>query len=162
MAVGNRKRGFGGKGKAALRAARGGDTPRVSLYDEVTAKIIAELEAGCFPWAQPWSSAAAVPGLPRNAVSGRPYSGVNVLILWGAVIEGCYPSQDWLTFRQALAAGGCVRKGERGHTVSTPTASPPTLSARAAIRHKANRARFRSSNALLCSMQRNATDCPSG
>ncbi len=27
MAVGNRKRGFGGKGKAALRAARGGDTP---------------------------------------------------------------------------------------------------------------------------------------
>lgn len=118
MAVGNRKRGFGGKGgKAALRAARGGDGPRVSLYDEVTAKIIAQLEAGCFPWVQPWSLAAAVPGLPRNAVSGRPYSGVNVLILWGAVIEGCYPSQDWLTFRQALAAGGCVRKGERGHTI---------------------------------------------
>ncbi len=121
MAVGNRKRGFGGpatkRTKAALGAARGGDTPRASLYDEVTAKIIAQLEAGCFPWAQPWSSAAAVPGLPRNAVSGRPYSGVNVLILWGAVIEGCYPSQDWLTFRQALAAGGCVRKGERGHTI---------------------------------------------
>ena len=121
MAVGNRKRGFGGpatkRTKAALRAARGGDTPRASLYDEVTAKIIAQLEAGLFPWAQPWNSAAAVPGLPRNAVSGRPYSGVNVLILWGAVIEGCYPSQDWLTFRQALAAGGCVRKGERGHTI---------------------------------------------
>ena len=103
--------------KAALRAARGGPGPRVSLYDEVTAKIIAQLEAGCFPWAQPWNSAAAVPGLPRNAVSGRPYSGVNVLILWGAVIEGCYPSQDWLTFRQALAAGGCVRKGERGQMI---------------------------------------------
>jgi antirestriction protein ArdC len=88
MAVGNRKRSFGGEGKAALRAGRGGDAPRVSLYDEVTAKIIAQLEAGRFPWAQPWSSAAAVPGLPRNAVSGRPYSGVNVLILWGAVIEG--------------------------------------------------------------------------
>ena len=39
MAVGNRKRGFGGKGKAALRAARGGDSPRVSLYEEVTATI---------------------------------------------------------------------------------------------------------------------------
>jgi antirestriction protein ArdC len=117
MAVGNRKRDFSGKGKGALRVTRGGDSPRVSLYDEVTAKIIAQLEAGCFPWAQPWSSAAAVPGLPRNAVSGRPYSGINVLILWGAAFEGCYPSQDWLTFRQALAAGGCVRKGERGHTV---------------------------------------------
>jgi antirestriction protein ArdC len=120
MAVGNRKRGFGGpatkRTKSALRTARGSE-PRASLYDELTAKIIAQLEAGCFPWAQPWNSAAAVPGLPRNAVSGRPYSGVNVLILWGAVIEGSYPSQDWLTFRQALAAGGCVRKGERGHTI---------------------------------------------
>jgi antirestriction protein ArdC len=99
------------------RCSSKGAVSRVSLYDEVTSKIIAQLEAGCFPWVQPWSSAAAVPGLPRNAVSGRAYSGVNVLILWGAVIEGCYPSQDWLTFRQALAAGGCVRKGERGHTV---------------------------------------------
>ena len=124
MAGRNRTRQDGGKvgaGKArALRASRAwheGAASRVSLYDEVTSKIIAQLEAGCFPWAQPWSSAAAVPGLPRNAVSGRPYSGINVLILWGAAFEGGYPSQDWLTFRQALAAGGCVRKGERGHTV---------------------------------------------
>jgi antirestriction protein ArdC len=115
--VSGRKQRTGGKGsKAALRAAHGGE-PRASLYDEVTAKIVAQLEAGVFPWAQPWSSAAAVAGLPRNAVTGRPYSGINVLILWGAVIEGCYPSQDWLTFRQALAAGGCVRKGERGQIV---------------------------------------------
>jgi antirestriction protein ArdC len=40
-----------------------------------------------------------------------------VLILWGAVIERAFPSQDWLTFKQALAAGGCVRKGETGQTV---------------------------------------------
>jgi antirestriction protein ArdC len=104
-------------GKRPSKASRALSASRVSLYDEVTAKIIAQLEAGVFPWVQPWSAAAAVPGLPRNAVSGRVYSGVNVLILWGAVIEGAYPSQDWLTFRQALAAGGCVRKGERGHTV---------------------------------------------
>jgi antirestriction protein ArdC len=115
--VSSRKQRKDGKGsKAALRAARGGGEPRASLYDEVTAKIIGQLEAGVFPWAQPWSSVAAV-GLPRNAISERPYSGINVLILWGAVIDGCYPSQDWLTFRQALAAGGCVRKGERGQTV---------------------------------------------
>src|SRR3546814_11845152 len=43
--------------------------------------------------------------------------GVNVLILWGAVIEHGWPSQSWLTFRQAQEAGGCVRKGERGVTV---------------------------------------------
>lgn len=118
MAVGNRKwQGAGKRSKATLRAALGGDSPRASLYDEVTARIITQMEDGLFPWTQPWSSAAAVPGLPRNAISGRAYSGINVLVLWGAVINGAYPSQDWLTFRQALAAGGCVRKGERGQTI---------------------------------------------
>jgi antirestriction protein ArdC len=33
------------------------------------------------------------------------------------VIENGYPSQSWLTFRQALEAGGNVRKGERGTRV---------------------------------------------
>jgi antirestriction protein ArdC len=98
-------------------AQNASDQPRGSLYDEVTARIISELEEGRFPWVQPWSNAAASPGLPRNATTGRAYSGVNVLILWGAVIAGAYPNQGWLTFRQALAAGGCVRKGEQGVTV---------------------------------------------
>ena len=91
---------------------------RVNLYDEVTARIVAELEAGRFPWVQPWGRAGGTgPGLPRNALTARAYSGVNVLILWGAVIEHGFPSQSWLTFRQAQEAGGCVRKGERGQTV---------------------------------------------
>src|SRR3546814_4318958 len=76
------------------------------------------LEAGRLPWVQPWgSTGSAGPGLPRNALTARNYSGVNVLILWGAVIKHGWPSQSWLTFRQAQEAGGCVRKGERGVTV---------------------------------------------
>jgi antirestriction protein ArdC len=91
---------------------------RTNLYDEVTAQIIAELEAGRLPWVQPWgTTGSAGPGLPRNALTGRSYSGVNVLILWGAAIEQGWPSQSWLTFRQAQEAGGCVRKGEHGVTV---------------------------------------------
>jgi len=91
---------------------------RVNLYDEVTARIIAELEEGRVPWVQPWATGANPgPALPRNAVSGRAYSGINVLILWSAVIAGGYPTQGWLTFRQALDAGGNVRKGERGTIV---------------------------------------------
>ena len=91
---------------------------RVSLYDEVTARIVSELEAGRLPWVQPWgSTGSAGPGLPRNALTARSYSGVNVLILWGAVIEHGWPSQSWLTFRQAQEAGGGVRKGEHGVTV---------------------------------------------
>lgn len=99
------------------RARTGQD--RASLYDEITDKIIAELEAGRVPWVQPWGTEAAKAPLsmPRNAVSARPYSGINVLILWGAVIERGFAGQSWLTFRQALALGGHVRKGERGTTV---------------------------------------------
>ena len=92
---------------------------RTNLYDDITDKIIAELEEGRLPWVQPWGTAAAQAPLamPRNASTGRQYSGINVLILWGAVIQRGYPTQHWLTFRQALSLGGNVRKGERGTTV---------------------------------------------
>lgn len=100
------------------RSTRPG-SDRTSLYDDITNKIIGELEAGRFPWVQPWGTAKAKAPLamPRNAATGRHYSGINVLILWGAVIEHGFPDQSWLTFRQALSLGGNVRKGERGTTV---------------------------------------------
>jgi antirestriction protein ArdC len=103
--------------RSAARARSGQD--RTSLYQEITDKIIAELEAARAPWVQPWGTAAAKAALamPRNASTHRRYSGINVLILWGAVIERGFSSQSWLTFRQALGLGGNVRKGERGTTV---------------------------------------------
>lgn len=111
-------------GNRSARGQGGGKAPadRADLYQSVTARIISELEAGRFPWVQPWGrpdggSTATGPGLPRNALTARPYSGINILILWGAVIEQGWPSQSWLTFRQALDAGGSVKKGERGTTV---------------------------------------------
>jgi antirestriction protein ArdC len=101
----------------STRVRAGND--RASLYTEITDKIIAELEAGRIPWVQPWGTAAikAPLAMPRNASTQRGYSGINVLILWGAVIEHGFSGQSWLTFRQALALGGHVRKGERGTTV---------------------------------------------
>jgi antirestriction protein ArdC len=101
----------------SLRARTGED--RTSLYDEITNKIIAELEAGRVPWVQPWGTTAAKASLamPKSAATGRQYSGINVLILWGAAIERGFTGQSWLTFRQALSLGGHVRKGERGTTV---------------------------------------------
>ena len=100
------------------RTARSG-SDRTSIYDEITTKIIAELEAGRVPWVQPWGTGAAKAPLamPKNAATGHAYSGVNVLILWGAVIEYGFLGQSWCTFRQALTLGGNVRKGERGTTV---------------------------------------------
>ena len=95
------------------------DGARSNLYDDITNKIIGELEDGRLPWVQPWGTAAAKAPLamPRNAATSRQYSGINILILWGAVVQYGYPTQAWLTFRQALSLGGNVRKGERGTTV---------------------------------------------
>ena len=92
---------------------------RANLYDEITTRIIAELEAGRLPWVQPWgSSGVSAPlAMPKNASTGRAYSGINVLILWGAVVARGFSCQSWLTFRQALSLGGNVRKGERGTSV---------------------------------------------
>jgi antirestriction protein ArdC len=90
----------------------------VSLHDTVTNRIIRELEQGRFPWVQPWASSGATPlGLPSNASTGRAYSGINILLLWFAASEQGRPSQRWLTFKQALSLGGCVRKGEKGTMV---------------------------------------------
>ena len=55
--------------------------------------------------------------MPKNAATQRRYSGINVLILWGAVVQHGFPGRSWLTFRQALSLRGNVRKGERGTTV---------------------------------------------
>jgi antirestriction protein ArdC len=101
---------------SASNAQRSG-AERGNLYREVTDRIIAELEKGSFPWVQPWGAAKAGLGLPKNAATARRYAGINILILWGAVIEKGYRGQNWLTFRQALTLGGSVRKYEKGVTV---------------------------------------------
>lgn len=90
---------------------------RQSLYGEVTARVIAELEEGRLPWVQPWDSARCPCTMPHNAVSGRVYSGINVLILWCEAVERQFSSQRWLTYKQAEQAGGHVRRGEKGTVI---------------------------------------------
>jgi antirestriction protein ArdC len=85
---------------------------RRNLYAEVTARILAELERGAAPWVKPWKS-YGVGAQPRNVVTSRPYSGVNVVLLWMAVDQHGYDNPRWLTFKQALDVGGNVRKGEK-------------------------------------------------
>jgi len=89
---------------------------KTDLYETVTATILAQLEAGAAPWVKPWASTGGG-ALPCNATTGRTYSGVNIPLLWIAQQEGNFPSARWLTFKQAIDAGGNVRKGEKGTTV---------------------------------------------
>lgn len=102
---------------AHQRTARDQRGPRAPLYEDITARIISELEAGRLPWVQPWGSARAAIGLPFNAASERRYSGINILTLWHAVIARGFTGHGFLTFRQAVALGGSVRRGEHGTSI---------------------------------------------
>lgn len=83
-------------------------TPRVDPYQEVTDRIINSLESGTAPWVKPWRSLGSGAVL-RNAVSNRPYHGINVFLL----MSTDYTDPRWLTFKQAKSLGGSVRKGEK-------------------------------------------------
>ncbi|KMO34834.1 MULTISPECIES: ArdC family protein [Methylobacterium] len=105
--------------KTAARRTEAAPVQRADLYQRITDTIIAQLEEGRVPWVQPWTSlpGTAAVSMPRNAATNRAYSGINVMLLWGSGMAAGYPVQRWLTFRQALSLGGCVRRGEKGTPV---------------------------------------------
>jgi antirestriction protein ArdC len=80
-----------------------------AVYAIITDRVVSLLERGIVPWRKPWGGPD---GMPRNLVSKREYRGINVFMLASAG----YGSSDWLTFNQAKALGGSIRKGEK----STP------------------------------------------
>lgn len=82
--------------------------PKTDVYTIISERILAILETGANPWRKPWNTAAQLP--PSNLISRRPYRGINILMLGFTQYESPY----WLTFKQALDAGGHVRKGEKG------------------------------------------------
>lgn len=88
--------------------------PRRNLYAEVTQRVIDALGDGQIPWRKPWKDTLpAGDGRPRNGISGRPYRGINMLLL--SLSE--YADPRWVTFNQAKQAGGQVRKGEKSTMV---------------------------------------------
>lgn len=81
------------------------------LYQSVTNRIITALEQGTPPWICPWTNRT---GLPSNLATGKPYRGINILMLSiEAQLRGCTDSR-WLTLKQANDLGACIRKGEHG------------------------------------------------
>lgn len=75
----------------------------IDVYQSVTDRIIASLEAGTVPWRKPW-----VGGGPRNVENGRPYSGINIFLLTLAP----FGDPRWGTYKAIKRAGGQVRRGE--------------------------------------------------
>jgi antirestriction protein ArdC len=81
------------------------------LYADVTNRIIAALEQGTPPWICPWQDGTTI---PSNLVTGKPYRGINVLMLSIEAMSSNHTDSRWLTFKQANELGVRIRKGEHG------------------------------------------------
>lgn len=91
---------------------------KADVYERVTNKIIVALEQGIRPWIQPWN-----PGNTEGRITrplrhnGKPYQGINILLLWGESLAKGFDANIWMTYKQAEAIGAQVRKGEKGSLV---------------------------------------------
>lgn len=91
---------------------------RVDIYSRITDRIIEDLASGVRPWMKPWSAGHTQARITRPLrYNGRPYSGMNVLLLWSEQIARGFTSSIWMTYLQAHDLGASVRKGETASTV---------------------------------------------
>ena len=78
---------------------------KATVYQTITGDIINAMETSGTDWIKPFLGG----GAPVN-LEGRPYTGINRLVL------GLKGGGRWGTYRAIKAAGGQVRRGERGTT----------------------------------------------
>jgi antirestriction protein ArdC len=98
---------------ASARAPNTSIGERASVYERITTEIIAAIERGAGAWRMPWHHDGAATHRPVNAVTAKPYRGMNILALWAAAEGSRYSSGLWGTYRQWTELGAQVRKGER-------------------------------------------------
>ena len=96
---------FNGEGLKPQQSA-GGD-----LHQQITDRILEAMEQARSTGRRLWDSQ---PSLPLNLATGKPYTGINTLILWAAGLKHGYASPYWLTYKQAAEQGGQVRRSEHG------------------------------------------------
>ena len=82
---------------------------------KVSGELIEQIKAGVAPWQKPWKPGEQ--STPENFSTGKKYTGGNSLYLMSRAIREGRGDNRWGTYNQILAAGGQVRKGERGTQV---------------------------------------------
>src|SRR5271166_5935746 len=101
-----------------MRNFRSSPAQRRDHYQELTDKIIAALEAGTAPWRRPWNpDACGGSTAPMNAATGHRYRGVNLFVLGMSPLAFASGDPRWCSYRQALARGWQVRRGEKATPV---------------------------------------------
>lgn len=86
---------------------------QAEIREKVTNQVIEALQSGSIPfWRKPWSEDDNT-GYPANAISRKPYRGINSLLL---SLKG-YDSKWFATYNQWRSIGGQVRRGEKGSQI---------------------------------------------
>jgi antirestriction protein ArdC len=93
-------------------------TEKRDVYATVTAQIINAIEQGVSNWRMPWHTSGKFAFSPINAVTHKPYRGVNVLALWAVARSKGYERGEWATYQQWQERGAQVRKGEKSASVA--------------------------------------------
>jgi antirestriction protein ArdC len=112
---GNHRNSIGGNMTTTKPPPKAGRTK--DLYQFVTDQIVTAIENGAASYRMPWRTSGDFPHSPVNAVSKRPYRGINILILWATAQDKGYNSGTWATYRQWQEAGAQVRKGEKSTNI---------------------------------------------
>ena len=73
---------------------------------KIVDRLLEAMEQGIIPWKRPWM-------MPTNAVSGKPYRGINKLVL----SLSNFTDHRFVTFLQAKDLGGNVKQGEKGFPI---------------------------------------------
>ena len=91
---------------------------KTEIYQQVTDRIVAMLEAGTKPWQRSWETGPvgfATGAMQRPLrVTGEAYRGMNVINLWVAAQMRGLQSRHWMTYKGATELGAQVRKGAKG------------------------------------------------
>lgn len=103
------------KTRKPRKTTRKATTARKDVYQIVTDRILSLLDAGVAPWRKTWSGGSL--GMPLSLTTGKPYRGINVFLLTATAMAEGYETNAWLTYNQAEALGGNVKKGEKSTMV---------------------------------------------
>jgi antirestriction protein ArdC len=92
--------------------------PKADVYERVTSQIVNAIDQGVTSWRMPWHTSGRFAFSPINAVTHKPYRGVNVLALWAVARSKGYERGEWATYNQWQERGAQVRKGEKSASVA--------------------------------------------
>lgn len=82
-----------------------------SIAAEVTASVLDAIKRGCTPWEMPWHRNQGSTESPRS-LTGRRYSGINVLALWASARRFGFSDPTWTTEERWRGAGMRPLPGE--------------------------------------------------